>query len=449
MKTVIVGCTHAGTAAVQELLKRNPNAEVDIFERGSDVSFLSCGIYLYLEGVIDNLHKVYYASADDLEALGPNVHVYLEHDVTNIDPDSKTLRVMDLKTATDRQVTYDKLVMTTGSRPHVPNIPGIHSPRIMFCKSYDDAMAIEKLTFSANRIAIIGGGYIGTEIAEALTRRGYDTQLIFCREHPLLSHYADVAITKVIAQDLIENGVDTKPDTTCTGFETDDNQVTMITNHGQMLVDMVIVCTGFDPATELVKDSVALMPNGAIKVNPYMQTSNPDIYAAGDAVAVHFNPILDNFYFPLATSAVRTGKIVGANIAAPKAMADMGTQGTSALSLFDKTLASTGLTLTRAKRFFNNVGSVTMSQNYRPDFMPENAEIMMTLVYNRDDRKILGAQFYSEIDTSMSANLISVMIQNQNTIDDLAYVDMLFNPNYNQPWHYLNLLGQAAVEQES
>ncbi|KRM55629.1 FAD-dependent oxidoreductase [Lacticaseibacillus sharpeae] len=447
MKTVIIGCTHAGTAAVQELVARDPLAEVAVFERRNDISFLSCGIYLYLEGVVDSLQKVFYATAADLEALGPNVHVYLQHDVVRIDTEEKVVEVQDLVGGQMRSEPYDRIIMTTGSYPVVPPIQGVNTPRVFLCKNYDDAMAIEKAALNARKIAVVGGGYIGTEISEALSRRGFEVVLINGRKQ-LLGHYVDPELAGLIHDDLVANGVELHDNEIVEGFEEGDGGVYITTNQGELQADMAIVCVGFSPMTELVQGLVDLTDQNAIMVNDYMQTSNPDIFAAGDSAAVHYNPTNRHVYAPLATNAVRMGKIAGANVAEYGSVKYMGTQATSALALFGKTLASTGLTAAKAAVSFPHAASVRLTQNYRPDFMPTNEQLNMVLVYNRDNRKILGAQFYSRKDVSMCANLISTMIQNGNTIDDLAYVDMLFNPNYDQPWNYLNLLGQAAVNQE-
>lgn len=447
MKTVIVGCTHAGTAAVQELIARDPLAEVTIFERRNDVTFLSCGIYLYLEGVVDSLKKVFYATAKDLEALGPNVHVYLQHDVVRIDPSEKLIEVQAITTGRMRSERYDKIIITTGSYPVVPPIKGVNTPKVSLCKNYDDALAIEQNTLDAHKIAVVGGGYIGTEISEALSRRGFEVMLINGRSQ-LLGHYVDSDLAGIIREDLVDNGIEVCDNEVCESFEAVDDKVFITTNKGEHTADMAIVCVGFSPMTELVRGLVDMTPENAIKVNDYMQTSDPDIFAAGDSAAVHYNPTNRHVYAPLATNAIRMGKIAGANVAEYGSVKYMGTQATSALSLFGKTLASTGLTASKAAKFFPNSAAVTLKTNYRPDFMPTNEELNMVLVYNQDNRQILGAQFYSRFDVSMCANLISTMIQNKNTIDDLAYVDMLFNPNYDNPWNYLNLLGQAAVNQE-
>jgi NADPH-dependent 2,4-dienoyl-CoA reductase/sulfur reductase-like enzyme len=184
--------------------------------------------------------------------------------------------------------------------------------------------------------------------------------------------------------------------------------------------------------------------DGSIKTNDYMQTSNPDIFGAGDAVAVHYNPTHKDAYIPLATNAVRQGTLVGINIFEPT-VKYMGTQSSSGLKLYDQTLVSSGMTLEHALSEGFDADSVTIEDNYRPEFMPSTTPVLMTLVWDKKTRKILGAQLMSRHDVSQSANLISVCIQNENTIDFLAFVDMLFQPQFDRPFNYLNLLGQAAV----
>lgn len=445
MKIIVIGCTHAGTAAVQEIMARNPQAEVTVFERRNDISFLSCGIYLYLEGVVDSLRKVFYATAQDLEKLGPNVHVHMRSDVTAIHTDLKVVDVQDLTTGQKYSEPYDKIILTTGSYPIVPTVKGVTTKNVYLCKTYDDAIRIKDATLDVKRIALVGGGYIGTELSEALSRRGYEVTLVNGRKH-ILGHYVDGDVAKKIHDDLIANGVDVHDDEVVQRFEPEGQGVYMHTNRGELHVDMAICCVGFSPMTELVKNLVDMTPQGAVKVNDYMQTSDPDIFAAGDSAAVHFNPTHTQVYAPLATNAVRMGKIAAANVLHYGTLRYMGTQSTSALRIFDKTMATSGLTYEKAHKFYpDEADFVHVVDNYRPEFMPSTEKIYMTLVYNRKTRAIMGAQFYSKYDISMCANLISVMIQNKNTVDDLAYVDMLFNPSYDRPWNYMNILGLAAV----
>ena len=445
MKVVVVGCTHAGTAAVRELLTRHPETEVDVFERREDISFLSCGIALYLEGTVGRLEDMFYATPASLEALGAKVHVHLKHDVLSIDAADHRVVAEDLATGQQQHYQYDKLIMTTGSYPVIPPISGVSIPRVLMCKSYDDARKIKESAKDADKIAIVGGGYIGVELAEAYSRN-HKQVILINGVSPLLSHYVDLPLSKEIASVLTKRGVELKTNTIARHFDSDAKHVFIQTDQGEIQADLAVVCVGFRPMTELLVGQVEMNPDGAIHVNDYMQTSNPDIYAAGDAVAVHFNPTGKDAYAPLATNAVRQGKMAGANIFGQN-IKYMGTQATSALKLYDHSLAVTGLTLAHAKRNHLPAASVTMTDDFRPPFMPHTVKITMVLVYDTRDRRILGAQFYSQYDIANAANLISVMIQNRNTIDQLAYVDMLFNPNYDKPWHYLNLLGQLAVMQ--
>lgn len=230
------------------------------------------------------------------------------------------------------------------------------------------------------------------------------------------------------------------------GFSGKD-EVIIETDQAEHIADLVIVCTGFVANTDLLRGQVETDRRGALLINEYTQTSEPDIYAAGDACVVQYNPTGRTAYIPLASNAVRQGRLAAINIFG-NTQKYMGTQGTSAMALFDHTLASTGLTLKQAQSAGLNAASVTYHDNYRPAYMPSTEMLTIVLVYNRDDRRILGAQLYSKHEIAQSANTISVCIQNKNTIDDLAYVDMLFQPNYDEPFNYLNLVAQLAIEQE-
>ena len=445
MKVIVVGCTHAGTAAVQEIITHHPEAEVVVYERRPDIAFLSCGIALYLNGTVTQLDELFTTNVKSLEAFGANVKFELEHDVLDIDATTHEISVQDLGSGRITTDTYDKLIYTAGSFPVVPPIQGVSLPGVLMCKDYNDAQRIYETAKTAHSIMIVGGGYIGVELAEAYSHTGHEVSLIN-GVRPLLSHYVDASLANLVRLDLESHGVQMLLDEVAMKFDNDGERVFIQTSKGERYADLAVVCVGFQPQTELLHDQVVMNADGSIHVDDYMQTSDPDIFAAGDAVAVHFNPTGKDAYAPLATNAVRQGKLVGRNLFG-KRVKYMGTQATSALTLYDKTLAATGLTLVRAKTSGFNAAAVTMTVNYRPTFMPSTVPITMSLVYDKANRQILGAQLYSQYDIAQSANLISVMIQNRNTIDDLAYVDMLFNPHYDYPWNYLNLLGQEAVEQ--
>jgi len=443
MKVVVIGCTHAGTAAVNQILAANPDTEVTIYERNDNVSFLSCGIALYLGGEVADPQGLFYSSPEQLTKLGANVQ--MEHDVTDVDTKNHELTVTDLKTGVATTDHYDKLVVTTGSWPVIPPIDGIDSPNVYLCKNWTHAQKLWEAAKPAKRVIVIGGGYIGTELVEAYQKQGKEVTLIDGLPR-ILNKYLDKGFTDRVEKDFTDHGIKIALSQMVQGFEDDGQEVTVKTDQGSYTADMAILCVGFRPNTALLKGKVEMNANGSIKTNDYMQTSDPDIYGAGDSVAVHYNPTQKDAYIPLATNAVRQGTLVGLNIFKPTRKY-MGTQATSGLMLFGKTIVSSGMTLEHAQAEKIPAAAVTFEDNYRPEFMPTTKPVLMQLVYNPETREILGAQFMSEHDVSQSANVISVMIQNHNTIDDLGFVDMFFQPVYDRPFNYLNLLGQAAIAQ--
>lgn len=443
MKVIVIGCTHAGTFAVKQILKEHPDAQVTVYERNDNISFLSCGIALYLDGKVNDPQGLFYSSPKELSDLGANVKML--HSVKSVDTDAKTIEVENLDSHDVFTDKYDKLVMTTGSRPVLPPIEGRDNKNVFFCKNWHDAQILFEKAKDHKRIAVVGAGYIGAELAEAFSNHGHETTLINSDSH-VLSKYFDKKFTDKIEELYADHNVKLELGVRVQKFSGDD-ELTLSTGDHDIKADMAILCVGFQPNTELLTGKVDMMDNGSIITNEYMQTSNPDIFAAGDSAAVHFNPSETNEYIPLATNAVRQGILVGKNIEKPTTKY-MGTQSSSGLQLYDYALVSTGMTVGMAEKKGIKASSVVVEDNYRPEFMPTTENVLMELVYDPSTRRILGGSLMSRYDISQSANTLSVLIQNKNTIDDLAMVDMLFQPNFDRPFHYLNILGQAAQVQE-
>ena len=446
MKVVVIGCTHAGTAAVKTILRENPSAEVTVFERNDNISFLSCGIALYVGGVVKDAAGLFYSNPEELKQLGADIRI--KHNVKQIDSKAKKVIAEDLTNGTEVVLEYDKLVNTTGSWPIIPPIPGIDHKNILLCKNFDQANIIIEQTKAAKDVVIVGGGYIGIELVEAFRESGKNVTLIDGLDR-ILSKYLDKDFTDILEHDLQNRGIKLALNQEVTRFEANEKGevTTVVTKKGEHKTDMVILCVGFRPNNELLQGQVDMLPNGAILVDEYMRTSNPDIFAAGDSCAVHYNPNNGQAYIPLATNAVRMGVLIGKNIAEPK-VKYRGTQSTSGLHLFGYNIGSTGVTEGSAPQFGLKVRSVLVKDNYRPEFMPTTEEVIMQLVYEVDTNRIVGGQVMSKYDITQSANTLSLAIQNRMTIEDLAFVDFFFQPHFNRPWNYLNLLAQAALEQE-
>lgn len=443
MKIAVIGCTHAGTAAVSNMTKLYPEAEITVYEKNDNVSFLSCGIALYVGGVVQDAQGLFYSSPQELENMG--VTMKMKHAVTSIDAEAKTLTAKNLATDEIIEDTYDKLVMTTGSWPIVPPLEGIKLNNIVLSKNYNHANNIIEKAKDAQKITVVGAGYIGIELVEAFESYGKDVTLIDSADR-ILSKYLDPEYTEVIENDFKNRGVTLALGETVSKFEGENGNVTkVVTTKGDYETDLVVLCIGFKPNTELLKGQVDMLDNGAIIVNEYMQTSNKDIFAAGDSCAILYNPTGKHAYIPLATNAVRMGTLAAKNLV-QKSIKYMGTQGTSGIKIYDNNIASTGMTETAASFLDMNVKSITILENDRPEFMPTYEQVTLKVVYEEDTRRIVGAQVMSKADLTQSINTLSVCIQNGMTIEELGFVDFFFQPHYNKPWNFLNQAGLQAMQ---
>ncbi len=292
---------------------------------------------------------------------------------------------------------------------------------------------------------MVGAGYIGVELAEAFAMNGKKVTLIDT-ESRILSKYFDKEFTDIAEETMKSKGITLALGETVTSFIGNQNKIKKVkTNKGEYDADLAILCIGFRPSTGLFKDKLEMLPNGAIVVDEYMQTSKKDIFAAGDCCATIYNPTGARQYIPLATNAVRMGTLAALNIE-KSTVKYLGTQGTSAIKIYDLNYAATGLTQNAAK--FNNIDikSVTIRENYRPEFMPDYEEVLLKVVFNAKTREILGAQILSKADLTQSANTLSLAIQKKLTIDELAFTDFFFQPHYNKPWNFLNTAGLQAKD---
>lgn len=441
MKIVVIGCTHAGTAATVNAAKMYPDAEITVYERNDNISFLSCGIALYVGGFIEDPEGLFYSSPKELAKLGVNTK--MQHDVLDVDTDKKKIKVRDMKSGEEFEELYDKLIVTTGSWPIVPPFEGIDLDNILLSKNYNHSNTIIERAKNAKNIAVIGAGYIGVELAEAFNLNDKNVTLIDMADR-ILSKYLDEEYTDIAENTFREKGIKLALGEKVTKFEGNDGKVSkVITDKGEYDIDLVILCIGFKPNTSLLKDQVEMLGNGAIKVDEYMRTSKEDVFAAGDNSAIIYNPTGEHRYIPLATNAVRMGTIASKNLLENKARY-MGTQGTSGIKIYNHNISSSGLTEEAAKQAGLDFDTVTVKDKYRPEFMPTHEEATLKVVYEKGTRRILGAQIISDADLTQYMNTMSVVIQNKMTLDELAYTDFFFQPHYNKPWNLLNLPGLNA-----
>jgi NADPH-dependent 2,4-dienoyl-CoA reductase/sulfur reductase-like enzyme len=442
MKIAVIGCTHAGTAAISNMIKLYPNATINVYEKNDNISFLSCGIALHVSGVVKDANGLFYCTPEELTELG--VNMFMKHEVLDVNVEEKTLVARNLVTNKMINETFDKLVIATGSWPVIPNIEGIKMENILLCKNFHHANTIIEKAKDAKNIVVVGAGYIGIELVEAFEMSGKNVTLID-GESRILSKYLDESFTEIIEEDFKNRDIRLALGETVTRFVGSEEKVTAVeTTNGTYEADLVILCIGFQPNTHLVKGQIDMLENGAIKVDEYMRTSNQDVFAAGDSCAIRYNPTGQHAYIPLATNAVRMGTLVAKNLMKPT-IRYMGTQGTSGIRIFDQNIATTGVTEMMALRMGMNVKSITILEHDRPEFMPTYEDIMLKVVYEENTKRIVGAQVMSKVDVTQSINTLSVCIQNKMTTDELGFVDFFFQPHYNKPWNFLNQAGLQAL----
>lgn len=442
MKIGVIGCTHAGTAAIVNATKLYKDAEITVYERNDNISFLSCGIALYVGGVVKEADGLFYSSPKALEELG--VTTKMQHEVVDADLEKKTIEALNLKTGEKTKETFDKIIITTGSWPIDPALEGRELENILLCKNYDHAKTIIEKAKDAKRVTVVGAGYIGVELVEAFKENKKEVVLIDAFDR-ILSKYLDKEFTDVAEQAFEKENVTLALGEMVEKFEGKEGKVTkVITDKNTYETDLVVLCIGFKANTDLFKEQIAMLENGAVIVNEYMETTIKDVFAAGDACAIRYNPTDQPSYIPLATNAVRMGTLVARNLV-EKTTKYMGTQGTSGIKIYDLNIASTGLTVERAKEEGIEIEAVTAVDSYRPEFMPTYEEVTLKVVYEKGTKRILGAQVCSTVDMTQIINSISICIQKGMTMDELAFVDFFFQPHFNKPWNILNLAGQMAL----
>ncbi|RRD40947.1 NADH oxidase [Leptotrichia sp. OH3620_COT-345] len=443
MKVVVIGCTHAGTAAVLNLKRLNPDIDVTVFERNDNISFLSCGIALYVGGVVKDPQGLFYCSPEKLKEL--NVDTRMKHDVKSVDIKGKKVHVVNLETGIEFDETFDKLIITSGSWPIIPPIEGIDLNNILLSKNFNHSNEIIERGKNAKKIVVVGAGYIGVELVEAFRDNGKEVVLVDAEER-ILSKYFDKDYTDIAEESFKNHGIVIATGEKVVKFEGKDGNVTkVITDKNEHEADMVIMCVGFMPNTGIFKGQLEMLPNGAIKVDEYMRTSDKDVMAAGDCCSVFFNPLGSPMYIPLATNAVRMGTLAGLNLIENK-IKHPGTQGTSGIKIYENNMASTGITQETAEKEGIDADYVYAVDNYRPEFMPTYEKVTLKVVFEKNTRKILGAQLTSKADLTQSINTLSVCIQNNMTVDELAFIDFFFQPHYNKPWNFINLAGLNALK---
>lgn len=445
-KVIVIGANHAGTYALMTLAEQRKQAlAITTYDANDNISFLGCGMALWIGKVIAGSEGLFYATPELLEEKG--VRVKMRHRLEAVDFEKKQVVLRNLATDTEVIDSYDELVLGVGSWPILPPIPGIDLANVFYAKIFQNAQAVnDKLCdISIRRIAVVGAGYIGVELAEAFKRNGKEVLLI-SDELPLNNYY-DVEFQKQMAANLRESGIELAlGDQVCEIKGANGRVTEVITRNASYEVDMVLMSIGFRPATEIFRNTaLKLNACGAIEVNEHQQTNIPGVYAIGDCCDIFNNATQKREYIGLASSALRSGIVAAHNILGNPISAQ-GTQGSNAIHIFGLSLCSTGLTEAAAHKRGIKTASVTVTDWLRPEFMPENDKVTLKLVWEEETRRLIGAQMASHSDVTLALHLFSLMIQEKYTVDRIALLDQFFLPHFNQPENFITHAGLEALK---
>lgn len=443
-KIVVVGANHAGTAAVKTLLGNYADKhEVVVYDRNNNISFLGCGMALWIGNQISKPDGLFYADKASLEAMGAKVT--MEAEVYKVDYDQKKVFVK-LNDGTEVEESYDKLILATGSLPIIPNIPGKDLENVQQVKLYQNAAeVIEKIKNpEMKNITVVGAGYIGVELAEAFERHGKNVTMIDIADTCLPAYY-DEPFTSMMKENLAKHNINLEFGQMVKELKGKDGKVcTVVTDKKEIPAEMVILSIGFRPNNALGKESLELFRNGSYLVNKKQETSMKDVYAIGDCATVYDNAIDNTNYIALATNAVRSG-IVAAHNAAGTEIESIGVQGSNGICIYDLKMVSTGITVGKAEKLGIEVEYTDFEDTQKPGFIETtNPNVKLRIVYDKKTRVVLGAQMASEYDMSMGIHMFSLAIQEKVTIDRIALLDIFFLPHFNQPYNYITMAALGA-----
>jgi NADH oxidase len=441
-KVVVVGANHAGTCAINTITGFNEGDEVVVFDQNSNISFLGCGMALWIGGQISKPDGLFYSNKEKLESQGAKVN--MNSKVERIDFDKKFVYAT-LENGEKVEESYDKLILATGSLPIVPQIPGKDLENVQLVKLFQNAEEVIKKLENPDikTIAVVGAGYIGVELAEAFERHNKKVIVVDIAKTSLSSYY-DPEFSALMDKNLSDHGIKLAFGETVKEIKGNGKVEAIVTDKNEYQCDMVILAIGFRPNTELGKDYLETMSNGAYIVDETQQTSKKDVYAIGDCATVLFNSTGEKSYIALATNAVRSG-IIAAYNACGKKLETIGVQGSNAISIYDLKLVSTGLSEQKAKQLGMDVLSTSFEDLQKATFIETtNPKVNIKIVYDAKTRVILGAQMASTYDMSMGIHMFSLAIQEKVTIDKLKLLDIFFLPHFNQPYNYITMAALSA-----
>lgn len=424
---IVIGATAAGLSAASKAKRMNPELNIQVFEKTGYISYGSCGLPYYVGGLIEKPDDLVAVSAQTMKNKR-GIETHIHHQVTAVNREKKEVTVQNLDTGESLSYPYDKLVIATGAVPTAPPIPGIQSPNVYFLRNVEDGIRLkEAVSKGAKTACIIGGGFIGLELAEELALSGLGVTVL--EQLPGLLPFLEPSFSQSVLENLKSHGVCVHTGASVTQIAADSTPARISTSDGKLYTaDLILVSAGVRPAAELARDAGLILGlKGAIAVDDHMRTSDPDIWACGDCVQMKNLITGRPAYVPLGTTANKQGKIAGENAAGGSAVFK-GVLGSMVTKVFEQYIAATGLSPAQARdEGFDAVSSVITKLD-KASYYPGGKDNHLCLIFDRKTGRLLGAQGIGSESIAGRINVLAAAITAGMTVKDVSELDLVYAP---------------------
>lgn len=441
MKVVIVGGVAGGATAAARIRRLDEKAEIVVFERSGFISYANCGLPYYIGDVIVDQEELTLQTPESFFARF-RVDMRVRYEVTDIDPDKKTVSVKNLMTGDEFEESYDKLILSPGARPTQPRLPGVGLDRLFTLRTVEDTLRIkEYIDKNHPKSAVLaGGGFIGLELAENLRELGMEVTIVQ-RPRQLMNPF-DADMAAFIHAEMIRHGIKLALGHTVEGFEENEGGVNvLLKDEPPIHADMVVLAIGVTPDTELAKKAgLKLGIKESIVVNDRMETSVPDIYAVGDAVQVKHYVTGKDALISLAGPANKQGRIAADNICGGDSRYT-GSQGSSVIKVFGMTAAVTGINETNARKEGLSVDKVILSPISHAGYYPGGKVMTMKVIFEKETYRLLGAQIVGCEGVDKRIDVLAAAIHAGMTATELKELDLAYAPPYSSAKDPVNMAG--------
>jgi NADPH-dependent 2,4-dienoyl-CoA reductase/sulfur reductase-like enzyme len=448
LRLLVIGGVAAGTRAASKARRDDPSMEITIVTEERFISYAGCGLAYYIGGIVESRDSLF-ARSPEVFREKQNIGILLGHRAERIDTYDRSVAVTDLETGAEKVFPYDRLLIATGASAVVPPVEGIGLEGVYPLHTIPDADTIRRFIGerSVKKACILGGGYIGIEMAESLAGLGMDVTL-FEAENALMPRMLDTDMSSLLAKHMESKGVALKLGTPVERFVAGESGYVGYVAAGgeQYLCGLAIVAAGVKPNVRLARDArIAIGPTGAIKVDARMETSVRGIFAAGDCAETVHLVTGQPFWLPLGSTANKMGRVAGANIAGGRKTFP-GVLGTAIVKVFDLAAGRTGLTEAEAKTHRFNPVAVTVTTPARPGYYPGGGEVTLKLVADRGSGKVLGAQAVGDATVDKVIDTAAAALTGGMTVSGLTSLDLAYSPPFAPSLGALIVAGQVLEE---